>query len=216
MPHAPSRVPGEDPRVWAAWRAQVAAVAQHGPMHRQLLAHERELWPRFAAHYTRLRACPRRVRRAVQRQWRQSVAGIALLLTLGGVPALAATINVGGACTLLQAIRAANTDTATGGCPAGSGADTLVLPVGSTQTLTAVQDTAYGPSGVPVISSPITIAGNGSTIQRDEDAPAFRIMTVNFVGELTLQETTITWEGSAVAGVTDPDPDRQHHLGNSA
>ena len=114
-----------------------------------------------------------------------------LALALGGVPALAATINVGGACTLLQAIRAANTDTAKGGCPAGSGADTLVLPVGSTQTLTAVQDTAYGPSGVPVISSPITIAGNGSTIQRDEDAPAFRIITVNFVGELTLQETTI-------------------------
>ena len=63
---------------------------------------------------------------------------------------------------------------------------------GSTQTLTAVHDTAYGPSGLPVISSPITIEGNGSTILRDEDAPAFRIMTVNFVGELTLQETTVS------------------------
>ena len=58
------------------------------------------------------------------------------------------------------------------------------------------------PSGVPVISSPITIAGNGSTILRDEGAPAFRIMTVNFVGELTLQDTTVSGgmaSGDAVA-----------------
>src|SRR5262245_55791953 len=125
-------------------------------MHRQILEHERELLPRFAAHYTRLQASPQRVRRAVQRQWRQSLAGIALLLKLARAPALAATINVGGACTLDQAIRAANTDTAKGGV-AGSGADTIVLPAGSTQTLTEVRDTTYGPNWLPVISSPITI-----------------------------------------------------------
>ena len=200
MPHAPSRVPGEDPRVWAAWRAQVAAVAQHVPLHRQLLAHERELLPRFAAHYTRLRACPRRVRRAMQRQWRQSVAGIALLLTLAGAPALAATINVGGACTLIQAIRAANTDTATGGCPAGSVADRIVLPVGSTQTLTRVHNDTYGRTGLPVIRSVITIVGQESTITRDSGAPYFRIFAVSSTGELTLQGTTVSGGAYADSG----------------
>jgi len=33
---------------------------------------------------------------------------------------LAATIGVGGGCTLVDAIAAANTDTVTGGCSAGS------------------------------------------------------------------------------------------------
>ena len=55
-----------------------------------------ELLPRFAAYYTYLRALPRRVRRALQRQWRMPLAGVALMLALGQSPALAATIPVGG------------------------------------------------------------------------------------------------------------------------
>jgi hypothetical protein len=107
--------------------------------------HRPELLPRFAVYYTQLRALPRRVRRALQRQWRLPLAGIALLLALGQQPVQAATIPVGGACTLVDAITAANTDTATGGCPAGSGADTILLPAGSTQTLTEVNNSTYGP-----------------------------------------------------------------------
>lgn len=66
------------------------------------------------------------------------------LLLLGGLlglatPAGAATITVnsianttgGSNCTLRNAITAANADTTTGGCPAGSGADTIVLPAGT-------------------------------------------------------------------------------------
>jgi len=76
------------------------------------------------------------MRRALQRQWRRSLGGLALLLALGQAPALAATITVEGAtCTLVDAITAANSDQPTGGCPGGSGADTLVLPAGSTYTL---------------------------------------------------------------------------------
>ena len=45
---------------------------------------------------------------------------------------------------LVDAITAANIDTATGGCPAGRGADTIVLPARSTQTLTAVNNDTYG------------------------------------------------------------------------
>jgi hypothetical protein len=105
-----------------------------------------------------------------------------------------ATILVNAHCTLIDAITAANTDTATGGCPAGSVsvADTIVLPTGSTQTLTGVNNTTYGPTGLPVIRSVITIAGRGSTIVRDSGAPDFRIFAVGSTGDLTLEETTVS------------------------
>jgi len=96
----------------------------------------------------------------------------------------AATITVSDSCTLVDAITAANTDTATGGCPAGSGADTIVLPPGSTQTL-------YGPTGL-MVGSPITIVGQGSTITRAGAAPDFRIFVVSKKGALTLQETAVS------------------------
>jgi hypothetical protein len=99
---------------------------------------------------------------------------------------------VGDACTLVDALTAANTDTATGGCPAGRGADIIVLPAGSTQTLTAVNNSTYGPTGLPVIRSTITIAGNESTIARASGAPEFRILAVSNTGDLTLQETTVS------------------------
>ena len=95
------------------------------------------LWPRFAACYQGVARLPRKARRGLQRRWRRSLAGIALLYALGQVPAaLAARIDVGvGGCTLVDAITAANTDQQTGGCPPGSGADTITLPAGSTQLL---------------------------------------------------------------------------------
>jgi hypothetical protein len=142
-------------------------------------------------YYTQLRALPRRVRRALQRQWRLPLAGVALLLALGQRPGLAATIPVNASCTLVDAITAANTDTATGGCPAGSGADTIVLPTDSTQTLMEVNNDTYGPTGLPVISSVITIEGQGSTIARESYAPEFRLVAVSSTGDLTLNETTV-------------------------
>ena len=143
-----------------------------------------------------LRSLPRRTRRALQRTCKQSLAGVALLFALGHAPAEAATIVVNASCRLVNAIRAANTDTATGGCPRGSGADTIRLPAGSTQTLTTVNNSTYGPTGLPVISSKITIEGNDSTIRRGSSAPDFRIFAVNGRGNLTLKETTVSGGGS--------------------
>ncbi len=113
-------------------------------------------------------------------------------MALGQAPALAATINVGGSCTLVNAITAANNNAATGGCTAGSGADKIVLPASSTQTLTSVNNTYNGATGLPVVSSVITIAGNGSTIRRDPDAPEFRVFAVSSNGNLILQRTTVS------------------------
>jgi len=127
------------------------------------------------------------------RQWRRSLSAIALLLALGQAPALAAVINVDGtACTLVDAITSANTDAAAGGCPAGNGADTIVLPTGSTQSLTAVDNITLGPTGLPLITSTVTIRGRNSTIQRESNAPEFRILAVDSSGDLTLHSTTVS------------------------
>ena len=148
---------------------------------------------------------PRRVRRALQRQWRLPLAGVALLLALGQHPSLAATIPVGGGCILIDAITAANTDIATGGCPAGSGADTIVLPAGSTQTLTAVNNDTDGPNGLPSITSNLTIigAGAGQTIIAAADSSSddgFRLFHVAATGVLNLNGLTITGSSCACDG----------------
>jgi hypothetical protein len=117
---------------------------------------------------------------------------LALLLALGQTPVLAATINVGGACTLVNAITAANNNLATGGCTAGAGVDTIVLPEGSRQTLTEINNSTFGRTGLPVVASTITIDGAGSTIMRSGVASDFRILAVNSAGNLTLRQTTVS------------------------
>jgi len=194
------QLPPLDTRVRAAWQTQVAAAVNTPGLLPAVAQRRQQQLPRFAACYPQLRALPRRVRRALQRQWKQSLAGIALLLALGQGQTLAATLNVSGGCTLLDAITAANTDAATGGCSAGSGADTLILQNSSAHTLTTVNNSTYGPTGLPVISSQITIEGHNSTIERDSGAPNFRIFAVNSSGDLTLQETTVSGGGEASGG----------------
>jgi hypothetical protein len=131
------------------------------------------------------------MRRSLQRQWKRSLAGLALLLALGQAPALAATINVGGACTLARAIVSANNDLSRF-CTPGRGPDTIVLPARSTQTLTTVNNTNYGASGLPTIRSTITIVGSGATIIRPTTAPAFRIFALGNPSNLTLQNITVS------------------------
>ena len=150
-----------------AWQQGLSETSKDAAFKQALLHQEGELLPCFVDHYHSLKALPRRMRRALQRQWRRSLAGLALLLVLGQAPALAATINVTGGCTLVRAIVAANNDTtASGNCTKGSGADKIVLPRNSTERLTVVNNTPYGPTGLPVIRSNITIAGNNSIIRR--------------------------------------------------
>ncbi len=169
-----------------------------------------DLYPRYSDYYRKLCQLPRRVRRTLQRRWRRSLAGLALLLALGQAPALAATINVtttnpnivaGSGCSLIEAIENAN-DTTDGSvhtdCTAGdrgdppAGADTIDLAgaVG-THTLTVVNNSTFGATGLPVISTAITIEGHGSTISRSR-TDTFRIFAINSSGNLTLNETTVS------------------------
>ena len=184
----------------AVFREELASAAKRP----DALGIDPALWPRFAGYYQGLTRLPRRLRRALQRRWRRSLGGLALLLALGQAPVLAGTINVDGVnCTLIDAITAANNNGFAGGCAAGSGADTIVLPPNSIHALTAVNNTTFGSNGLPVITSPITIDGNGSTIRREPSAPDFRILQIGSSGDLTLQETTVSG-GRATGSFFDP------------
>jgi predicted transglutaminase-like cysteine proteinase len=91
------------------------------------------------------------MRRSLQRQWKRSLASVALLIALGQAPALATTVNVGGNYTLVRAIVAAHNTTASGHCRKEAAQTLLycpptarVLPANSTQTLTAVNNSVNG------------------------------------------------------------------------
>ena len=105
-------------------------------------------------------------------------------------PAFAATIVVDNTtCNLVDAVTAAETDIATGDCPAGSGTDTIELT--SDVTLTSVNNSAlFGDSGLPLVTTDIIVEGGGFTIQRGAGAPPFRIFAVDSGGALTLHPRT--------------------------
>jgi hypothetical protein len=171
------------------WKEGLAEVSRSTELVREIERHEGKLLPRFMEQYERLRRLPRRVRRAIQRKWKHSLAGVALLLALGGGSAAATTFNIpcGDSAALIQAINDSNDEVA------NPGADTIILASNCTHNLTAVDNDTYNKTGLPVISSEMTIEGNGSTIQRDDgmSTPEFRIFAVNEGGDLTLLETTV-------------------------
>jgi len=80
-------------------------------------------------------------------------------------------------CPLADQIIAANTDAPSGGCPAGNGADTIML----------VQDLTLQ-EGLPTVTSVITIEGNGYTISGGSRNRIFDIER----GTLTLRNMTLS------------------------
>jgi Right handed beta helix region len=166
--------------------------------------------------------------RRLQHRMAWSLAGAALLLALGQGVATAATITVttndpriipDGQCSLVEAIVNADNDAATHpDCPAGSGADTIVLPANAYMMLSNAYvpryTTPFGtfsgiPAGLPVITSQITIEGNGATIHRHKNAPAFGLVRVRGntffpvpspPGDVTLQGVTLSG-GSSFGGL---------------
>ncbi|WP_329139250.1 hypothetical protein OG552_32910 [Streptomyces sp. NBC_01476] len=114
-----------------------------------------------------------------------AVAGLSL------VPTTAHAVQLVGCSenALVAAVNAANT----------IGGDDLVLSPFCTYTLTSAHGTgANGPSGLPVITTPITLSGVGTEIVRAPGAPAFRIIEVDGAasvpaagGALTLTAVTL-------------------------
>ncbi len=144
---------------------------------------------------------------------RSSTLGLCIALC-SLAPARAAIITVtsdssgtgGPDCTIRDAITAANTDTPTGGCPAGNGADTIELPFNAIITLTEVDndpDPPFSATGLPSVTSVVTINGNWTTVQRHDSpsggTPNFRIIRVAGDGDLTVNGLTIS-NGSIPSG----------------
>jgi hypothetical protein len=95
-----------------------------------------------------------------------------------------AVLTIVNSCTLPDAIAAANTDTATGGCAAGNGDDIIDLEVTGAINLTAP---------LPNLSSNIEINGPGAsnlTIRRDSGGD-YRLFTIDNGQTVTISAVTI-------------------------
>ena len=100
--------------------------------------------------------------------------------------------NVDAQCTLPDAITAASTDTATGGCPAGAGPDIIIMPENNPVTLTtALSD----------IEGKITLKCNGNTISASGvDTGIFYLLIETLespIADLTIEDCIV--EGGACA-----------------
>ncbi len=168
-----------------------------------VLGRDPRLAGRLVYFYGRLREMDR-ARQRIARRAAGTLAGAALLLALSGAPLHAATITVAsgevniadnGKCSLIEAIANAN-DTTNGrpydDCAAGApaGADLISLPSSSVFSIEDVNSIFYGYSGLPAITTEITIQGNGSTIQRVGDDP-FRLVSVAATGKLNLDNVAM-------------------------
>jgi hypothetical protein len=138
---------------------------------------------------------------ALQHKLARTLAGTALLLALGHGVGHAATITVDtnipkitadGKCSLIEAIINANDDAAThSDCAAGSGADLIQLPAAATITVANTFSHYFGATGLPTITSEITIEGNGGKIAGKKGA-RFRLIAVESSGDLTLSNVTVS------------------------
>ncbi|CAN5201485.1 hypothetical protein BH18ACT4_BH18ACT4_11220 [soil metagenome] len=131
-------------------------------------------------------------------RWRHKLAAAGTVTLLMGAAtsgtAVAATSTVpcrgpgGGAAGLVAALNQANST---------AEPDTIDLQIGCNYVLTSAQSPD---NGLPVVTSEVTINGNGATIERPNSAAPFRIFEVAIGGELTLDDVTISGGSVATSG----------------
>ncbi len=114
-----------------------------------------------------------------------SAVALAGLASLPAAPAQAATIPVAcNAPALVSAVQTANGTAAS---------DTLTLASGCTYDLTSAASTSYGYTGLPAITNPLVITGNGATIERDFITNSnFRLIMVASGASLSLANLYLT------------------------
>jgi len=117
-----------------------------------------------------------------------------------------ASLAVDGNCTLREAIIAANTDAAVDACPAGSGADVVVVPAG-TYTLTLVgADEDAAATGDLDVTADLEIDGAGAATTVIDGNSTDRVLDIDpagagltvLVSGVTLQHGSSLQEGGAV------------------
>jgi hypothetical protein len=99
---------------------------------------------------------------------------------------LPSTFNAATVSDLIADINAAN-------AAGGTNTITLSAPTNNPYVLTAVDNTADGATGLPVIAKKnnLTIIANGDTIEREMSAPYFRLFDVAGGASLTLENVTL-------------------------
>ena len=211
--------PQQDP-IFAAWQTELKEASKRPWLASILLQRGKQIYGRFVHYYQALLSLSRRSRRNLLQKFAVSLGGLALAMAINGGPVLANNIavtttthgiNADGQCSLVEAIITAN-DTVDGD-PFGAdcadadftGSDTIQLS-GSTYNVDYAYGLYFGPTGLPTVTSDITIEGNGSTIQGVQPVPRgdgvggdpFRLMAVGSGGSLTLDATTL--QGGDAAG----------------
>ncbi|MGH2685366.1 MAG: CSLREA domain-containing protein, partial [Actinomycetota bacterium] len=121
-------------------------------------------------------------------------------------PAAAATITVttttdeysdpgpGTGCSLREAIRAASSDVAFGGCPAGSGGDTIVLPAGTyLLAIGGANENLTAEGDLDIFNDPLTIQGAAAaTTVIDGSGMPGGDRVLHVMSEASLFDLTIT------------------------
>ncbi len=173
-----------------------------------LLLRRNSRWlERTAAWYERLRRLSRSQKRWLVRRAAVTLAGAAMLLAFSQSPAYGNTIDVvdgevaiekNGKCSLMEAIinaRQESNPQRYPDCAPGTvdGPDTVNLPTGGFFLLTEAHNSQYEATGLPVITSEVTIEGNGATIARQDNPgdPQFRLLAVDTSGDLTIRDLTL-------------------------
>ncbi len=198
------------------WNHETNTPARRAWLAALLLRRPEGFLSRFAAGAARWRGMSRNGRRRAGRRLAATAAGAALALALVAGPlaptAHAASIDVDdgmvtvvddGFCSLREAIQNAINDgqvfISAGECAAGSGDDTINLPVDGDFVLDYAYPTPFGYSGLLVGLTTLTIEGNGSTLRRDTaDPDEFAIMII-YAADVTLNDVTISG-GSGLFG----------------
>ena len=186
-----------------AWQEQVQA-AEHKPwLLQQLTTRSTEVFPRFARYYSKLRALPRKTRRALQSTFARSLAGAALVLALSPGSGLAALIEVNSPtdqlmddneCTLREAVISANTNPVapTSGCVAGDpGADTITFAYNDTYMLTLGSGDNTALTGDLDITEDVMIMGNGEAHTIIDGNQLDRVLDIRNRATVTIEALTI-------------------------
>ncbi len=110
--------------------------------------------------------------------------------------------DVSGACTLRDAMTAANSDVPVGGCDAGEmGSDTIELPQRATIVLSAPDNVAVeGPNGLPAVRQPLVIHGNGSTLSRATSCDRDGVLDQGEFRFFYVASATLTLESTQLVG----------------
>ena len=110
------------------------------------------------------------------------------------------TVAADGSCSLREAISAANSDAATGGCPAGADTDTITVPAGTYELSRAGDGEDANSTGDLDVTESVTIDGadaGSTTVDAKQLDRAFHVVT----------DATVTIEGLTVRGGRTPDGD---------